>query len=133
MKLKLTRLEYTDKQTIGAMQVIEGNNVLFSCWTLELADLNNKARVSCIPSGNYKVKKRISVKHKEHFHILDVPNRTYILIHAGNYHSDILGCVIVGSNFKDINHDGYADVVNSKSTLKKLLAILPDEFELNVR
>jgi hypothetical protein len=132
MELKIHRLEYNDKQTIGAMQVIDGNDVLFSCWTLELPDLENRSRISCIPSGIYSVKKRTSPKHKEHFHITNVPNRSYILIHSGNYHSDILGCILVGSNFKDINKDGYADVINSKATLKKLLAILPDEFELTI-
>ncbi len=59
-----------------------------------------------------------------------VPDRSYILIHRGNYHTDIRGCILVGKYFKDINKDGVMDVVYSTDTVKKLLTILPDEFEL---
>ncbi len=120
------------KQSIGQLHVIEGDKAIFSCCTLELPNKDNKVRVSRIPRGNYKVVKRTSAKFKEHFHILDVTGRTYILIHSGNFHTQILGCVLVGSAFRDINVDGYTDVVSSKNTLNKLLEIMPDSFGLTI-
>ena len=42
------------------------------------------------------------------------------------------GCILVGSEFRDINHDGKLDVINSKRTLRKMLQILPEEFDLHI-
>ncbi|GAB3194653.1 hypothetical protein ABID22_000150 [Pontibacter aydingkolensis] len=133
MKLFIKRNKYQDKQTLGTMDVVDAQNkVVFTCYTLELADKNNQPQVSCIPKGKYKVKKRTSKKYGHHFHIQDVQARSYILIHHGNYHTDILGCVLVGKSFLDINGDGYKDVTESKNTMKKLLNLLPEEFELTI-
>ncbi|WP_066834944.1 DUF5675 family protein [Rufibacter ruber] len=133
MQVEIKRKVYSDKQTTGTLTVKDATGKeVYSCHTLELADRNNEPRVSCIPAGEYTVKKRTSAKYGQHFHILDVPNRSYILIHLGNYHTDILGCVLVGSGLTDINGDQYKDVTNSKATMKKLLALLPDEFCLQI-
>ncbi len=94
--------------------------------------MNNKRKVSCIPKGTYTVVKRKSPKYGSHFHITNVPNRDMILIHLGNYFTDILGCVLVGKALTDLNKDGYHDVTSSKDTMKSLLGLLPDEFELKV-
>lgn len=132
MRLEIKRTFGNDKQTIGQMHVIKNDKAVFTCATLELPWLNNQSRISCIPSGTYEVVKRTSQKFKEHFHITNVEGRSYILIHAGNYHTQILGCVLVGAYFKDINNDGYTDVVSSGNTVKKLLNILPDSFQLTI-
>jgi hypothetical protein len=132
MNLLIKRTFGNEKQTIGQGHIIEDNRSIFSFRTLELPWLNNQSRISCIPSGVYKVVKRHSAKFGNHFHITNVPDRSYILIHAGNYHTQILGCVLTGVYFDDINHDGVTDVVSSGKTMKKLLAILPDEFNLTI-
>lgn len=136
MKLLIKRIEDDEKQTLGIGKVVDKENkIIYQFTTLELADKDNQKRISCIPKGIYKVKKRVSKKYGTHFHILDVPNRSFILIHHGNYHTDILGCILCGDynkGFVDINKDGYKDVVSSKPTMKKLLDILPDSFELTI-
>lgn len=53
--------------------------------TLELPWRDNKQRLSCIPKGTYKVVRRNSSKYGNHFHVTSVQNRSYILIHFGNY------------------------------------------------
>ncbi len=106
------------------------DNILLAFKTLELPWKNNQKKISCIPTGKYNVVKRRSSKHGNHFHILDVPDRDMILIHAGNYFSDILGCVLPGRNHADINKDGYSDVTHSKQTMIELNKILPDRFKL---
>jgi hypothetical protein len=126
--IELIRTTETDKQTLGQFYIDKE----FVCFTLELSWHNNEHNISHIPEGIYNVKKRYSNKHKNHFHILDVKDRSYILIHAGNFYTDIRGCIIVGDGYKDINKDNYLDVINSKKTLKNLLKLLPDEFELKI-
>jgi len=132
MKALLKRFDYSDKQTLGSLTIFNGADILFSCYTLELPDLCNAKRKSCIPRGVYKVVSRRSAKYKKHYHILDVPNRSYILIHPGNYHTQILGCVLVGKKLADINGDGYKDVTSSRKTLKKILEVAPNGFELEI-
>jgi hypothetical protein len=132
LELIIKRTKYEDKQTLGVMQIVENDKSIFTCYTLELADKNNQQRISCIPKGIYKVVKRTSVKFKHHFHVLDVPNREWILIHAGNFHKDTSGCILVGNGHADLNADGYKDITGSTATLKKLLEILPAEFTLRI-
>lgn len=125
----LCRLSHEQEQTLGYL--FDGVNKL--CCTLELEWAENQKEVSCIPPGVYKVVKRYSDKYKHHWIILDVPNRDHILIHHGNYHRDILGCILVGNNFVDLDKDGYRDVTSSKNTMKKLITILPQLFELEIK
>lgn len=131
--LLIKRIDDDGVQTLGEMFVLDKDkHIEFSCKTLELTWARNKNRISCIPSGKYEVLHRWSPKHKEHFHITDVKGRTFILIHKGNYHSQILGCVLVGDDFKEVNGDGRLDVVNSGNTLDKLLKLMPQKFTLEI-
>ena len=133
MKVTIDRLNYSDKQVEGLLTIFDGEEKIFNCWTLELPDLGNKPRVSCIPKGEYKVTKRYSSKYKYHFHVLDVPDRSYILIHNGNYNWHTKGCILVCKTLKDINADGLKDVTSSKVTLNRLNKILTDEFTLTIK
>jgi hypothetical protein len=134
MKAILTRTHSQDKQTLGTLELFDDKNTkLFECFTLELPWLNNQKQKSCIPKGNYIVAPRNSPKYGSHFYVTNVANRDMILIHSGNYFTDILGCILVGSCLTDINKDGYKDVVNSKVTLKKLAKIALQGFKLTIQ
>jgi len=64
------------------------------CKTIELAWRKNALRRSCIPEGKYRLSKRYSSKHGWHFEIMNVPNRSCILIHtANNAGRELLGCI----------------------------------------
>ena len=127
MKLLLTRVLTSDKQTLGTLYLLDNYNTVIDSWfTLELPDLGNKRRVSRIPEGNYKARKHQSPRHGKSLWLQDVPNRSEILIHKGNYHTDILGCILIGTDIKDINNDGYKDVVNSRYAMKYLLNYIED-------
>lgn len=120
-------------QTLGVMYVLNGRNeIQFRCMTLELPWKDNLKRISCIPAGTYTVVKHKSPKFGKCFWIKNVPGRSEVLIHYGNYHKDVLGCILVGDDYKDVNKDWRLDVTNSKKTLEKLLKIMPSEFELKV-
>ena len=78
----------------------EGTNGVLSlngkeiCKTIELPWRNNKARVSCIPEGKYKIRKRFSAKFKWHLELINVKNRKYILFHpANNALKELNGCI----------------------------------------
>jgi hypothetical protein len=92
-KLEIIREEMSSECTIGKL-FIDGK---YECFTLELPWKENTRKISCIPTGTYKLVHRTSPKYKEHLHVTGVPNRDLILIHTGNSAKDILGCILVGT------------------------------------
>ena len=106
----------------------------FKCFTLELPDLNNQKDISCIPTGVYFAKKRFSPsKQQVVIEYINVPNRSYIQIHQGNFTRQLLGCQAVGDGIKWIDDDDILDVTNSGPTFEKLMAALPDRFEIEIK
>lgn len=62
--------------------------------TIELPWRENKKRISCVPEGTYVLRRRYSEKFKWHYALLDVPNRSCILIHpANNAQKELQGCI----------------------------------------
>lgn len=134
MKAIINRETFEDMQTTGTFSiVVDDKHVVFQCKTLELPWLNNERQVSCIPEGEYDVIPRKSSKYGDHFYVKEVEGRSYILIHAGNYHSQIKGCILIGDKLVDIDGDSYKDVTNSKATLKKLVKFAPNGFTLTIK
>ena len=133
MKTKLTRISGDENQILGIFTIYDDANFPFyEVRTLELPDKNNQRRISCIPEGEYWVIKRHSDKYSDHFHILDVEGRDYILIHSANFVRQLLGCVAVGYAHTDIDGDGLRDVTSSRNALKAIYRILPDRFRLTI-
>ena len=110
-------------------------------FTIELPWLDNKKNISCIPAGIYKCTPYSSKKYKDVWQILDVPNREAILIHSGNFASEIKligsyhkpdteGCILVG-----LRMDTRVPMVNeSKMAMSYLHEILGnDDFELEIK
>ena len=132
MKVVISR-EYGKMQTLGSLVVFDGKEILLKVLTLELPDLGNQKNISCIPEGKYKVHRIYSPKFGNCFHLQDVPGRSAILIHRGNYTKDTRGCILVGMNHIDIDSDGLKDVSDSTTAMNKLLTTITDnKFELNI-
>lgn len=137
MKVELIR-KYNEKQTLGFLYVTTNAGLtLFTCATLELPWKDNKRNISCVPEGYYLVKKRKAEESPsrdyDHFILMDVKDRDYILIHTGNFNWHIQGCILVGERHLDINKDGLLDVHASTATLTRMNALLPDEFPLTIK
>ena len=104
------------------------------CYTLELPSLNNTPNISCIPAGKYdaSIDKNITIGGKYVIRLQDVPDRTGILIHVGNYTNEIAGCILVGNS----QHTNSIKkmVTSSKHTMSKLLAEVEfdDEFYVEI-
>jgi len=66
----------------------------FICNTIELPWKENEKRVSCIPEGEYFLKKRYSQKFHWHLEVIAVKNRKLILFHpANNALKELNGCI----------------------------------------
>lgn len=128
----LIRLVQDSKQTLSEIHFYDGINRLLTVVALELADRNNATSISRIPAGKYKCILRYSTKYGWHFIVLDVEGREWILIHFGNFYRDTKGCILVGNSFYDIDNDGHKDVTSSRKTIKRLLNLPGDEFELTI-
>ena len=95
--------------------------------------IDNRRNISCIPVGSYHARKRYSKKYGNHIELLDVPDRSLILIHAMNFPpTQSQGCIGIGTELRDINNDGILDVYNSKYALKELMKIIGDDNDIIV-
>ncbi|PXY01417.1 hypothetical protein DF185_07995 [Marinifilum breve] len=94
--------------------------------TLELPWKENKKCVSCIPEGEYKIGLWNTQKFPNTFEIKNVPNRTNILIHKGNFNTNTLGCVLLGLDKKDLNQDGLLDITDSGEAMDHLNELIRD-------
>ena len=100
IRIGLRRLEHTDDGTFGVFIFPSG---AFS-YSLELPWKGNQQNVSCIPTGEYLCKPRLSNRFGKTYHVTDVPDRSYILIHAANLAGDVslgkrthlAGCIAPG-------------------------------------
>jgi len=117
---------------LGELRVFENDSEIYKCYTLELPWKNNSTNISCIPAGKYRVIKRFSDQYQHHFHVLNVPGRSMILIHTGNFYTQTKGCILVGTALSDINADGFQDVTNSKIAMTRLNQMMPDKFEISI-
>ena len=110
----------------------------FTCYSLEPNDHDNKVDISCIPIGVYKCELRDSPKFGLCYHILDVPGRTNVLCHRGNFgadeghgKTDTNGCVMLGNAIGSIA--GQLALLSSKDAVARFESELEGEpFELTI-
>ncbi|OAE37632.1 DUF5675 family protein [Agrobacterium tumefaciens] len=94
--LKLTRHITANGAVVGRLAGLSK-----PIYTLEDEWRNNARGSSAIPVGTYRCvphgwEPNSPVKFKRVWHLLGVPGRDAILIHAGNTHKDTLGCILPG-------------------------------------
>jgi len=111
----------------------------FHCYSLELPWKDNQRNISCIPAGTYTVTIRLSHKYGRVYWVLDVPGRSYILIHSGNWAGDVSkglkthtnGCILLGK-FNGTLQKQRA-VLCSRPTITKFMNLLQGQpFQLNI-
>ena len=140
---------YGAKQTTGCLVIFDEDTAVLSVKTLELPYLENHKNISCIPEGEYSCQRITHRKYGICWIVLDVPGRSGIIFHAGNFASeriiferaiergirkiDTLGCILPGLRHYDLNDDGNLDVADSTMAMNAMRAILPDKFKLIIR
>lgn len=112
----------------GSYGVLVFNNKII-CHTYERPWLNNLPNLSCIPVGEYAYNIVSSFRHGRCFSINGVPNRSAILIHAGNGDADTQGCILPGLSV-DIEN---CKVLRSRLAMDRLRAILPNIGTIKIR
>lgn len=131
-KIVIKRTKQDLIQTTGILELFIDGKVVFTCFTLELPWMNNERRISRIPESKYKAIPHQSPKFGNSIWIQDVPNRSEILIHYGNFFRNTLGCILVGRDLFDIDGDGHLDVTASKKTINQLYNYIKDEKKIEV-
>ncbi len=94
-------------------------------YTLENPWLDNTPWKSCIPSGDYECAPYDSPKYPRVFQVRNVPDRTYILFHSGNYERNTKGCILLGMGAGDMN--GEPAVLNSRKAVRYFKDLIGDE------
>jgi hypothetical protein len=123
MELTLLRISETELGTHGVI-FFGAHPALVS---LELPWRENKKGISCIPEGTYAALPHISARFGWTIHILDVPGRSEILVHAGNTIADSRGCILPGMQYSD------AGVASSRVAMKSLQAFVSAPIKISVR
>jgi hypothetical protein len=131
--LTINRFHENEVQTLGELLLKENDAFLFKCATLELPWRDNERNISRIPSGKYEGILHHSPKFGKCVWIKNVPDRSEILIHKGNFYTNTLGCPLVGRYHKDINNDRHKDVVDSANTMKDLLNYLKEDEVIRIK
>jgi len=130
----LCRLRRSDQGTEGVLLFNQTH-----CYTLELPWRNNQRQISCIPPGNYDVEIRLSNKYGRIYWVRHVPNRSYILIHSGNFAGDVkkgfkthvMGCILLGKVMGYLG--GQRAVLNSRITVRAFMESMDYEpFKLRI-
>lgn len=97
-------------------------------YIMERAWKNNKSNISCIPSGEYIckfLKRSASGKYRNVWHVQNVPNRSGILIHNGNFVTHTKGCPLIGKKLGVLGRR--KAVLGSRSGLRKFNRVMGKE------
>lgn len=130
---------YGPKATLGELSIHpsnDGSRSLFRCKTIERPWLDNKVSESCIPEDIYPLQLRRSPvveatsggEFTHGWEVTDVPDRTYIMLHPGNWARDVEGCIAVGKEFHPVENM----VTHSRVTFRQLMEVLEDADECHL-
>jgi hypothetical protein len=134
-RVEIFRLRRSDQGTEGLLVSSD-----FNCRTLELPWKGNRRQVSCIPTGIYNVEIRLSNKYGRIYWVRNVPERSYILIHSGNFAGDttkgykthVMGCILLGAKSGYLG--GQVAVLNSRVTVRAFMEHMDYEpFKLRIQ
>lgn len=104
---------YLDKAVHGRLYV---GDELLAC-TIELPWKQNAKRISCIPEGIYTLRRRYSEKFKWHLVLLEVPERSGILIHPANDAlKELQGCIAPVTAITEVGKGS-----NSRNAMQKVM------------
>lgn len=118
----LQRQSHSDQGTEGILTI-----GIFSCFTIELPWRKNQRSISCIPEGKYQCVSYYSRTFGRVYLVQDVPDRSSILLHYGNwagdrtmgYKTNSEGCILVGTGRGEIH--GQRAVANSRTALRRMM------------
>ena len=103
MHIELQRYEHLNDRVLGVVSI---NRIPL---------YNSLEPLNCIPAGEYEVRLTWSPRYKRWLpEVMNVPGRTGIRIHAGNYPQDTKGCILIGERLSDY-------IIKSREAMNDLL------------
>ena len=135
MKLYLERAYLPDESaTLGRLTLPIPERTRY--YTLELPWVGNAQGQSCIPEGVYPLRLRESPvvqrtsrqRYKLGWEVTEVPKRSYIMFHVGNWAHNTDGCILLGERFAWHPQHG-AMVAESMSAFSNFMDTLDREEE----
>jgi uncharacterized protein DUF5675 len=135
-KAKLLRFLSGDQGTFSSLLLDKKH----FCYFAELPWRENQRGISCIPAGTYRCSLVDSPRFGRVYELKDVPARSHILIHAGNYAGDKAlgfksnseGCLLPGSATGELA--GQQAVTASRYSLKQLMdELFGEDFMLTIK
>jgi len=138
-KLTLTRTEQNEYRTIGELRNEFGSLI---CYTVELGWRNNKRNVSCIPNGEYIIRRHTSPRFGTCIKVFDkdgkseVQGRAQILFHLGNFvnyqfngvvRTDTDGCILPCPKIWNKTETSVRGAASSANEMTNLLQIVKNE------
>ncbi|MCE7073698.1 DUF5675 family protein [Dyadobacter sp. CY327] len=109
------------QNTIGVLKIDHKDHP--TIWTCEDLWRDNEKNVSSIPAGTYRCDPHGWEDHNKYtfkrvWQVVGVKGRNAILLHAGNDHTDTMGCILVGFG---IWNAGITDSVKAIEYLRKTI------------
>ena len=127
-KVFIRRYYQDEDVTLGVLNV--GHHKHLPIYTLEKPWKDNQRNISCIPHGVYKIRDYTSLKYKSVFEICNVPNRSKILFHVGNYENETQGCILPGLGTQ--YYGNQLMVTRSGDAMRALKELIKEDMELDI-
>ncbi|MGN6601212.1 MAG: DUF5675 family protein [Ginsengibacter sp.] len=126
MELNLKRIISTAKGTNGFIELdLPWENEIHICKCIELPWHNNEHEISCIPTGRYQLNYRHNLHFGDHLILLNVPDRSLILIHPANDAlKELRGCIAPVTSFNGVGNGN-----SSRAALAGLMKVVMPAFE----
>lgn len=121
--VRLVRVEENFKYGTFGIWIVDSEVMAV---TLEPADLENASNVSSIPAQQYMCERYSSEKYPNTFQVMNVPERSKVLIHAGNVKEHTKGCILLAEKWGKICHKGVEKraALNSGNTFDSFLKLM---------
>jgi len=116
----LTRIYEAQGGTWGEIHGPDG----FHAATMELAWRDNQPNISCIPVGEYIIRKDNTGKHR-YAVVMGVKGRTSIELHPATWPSELEGCIALGESIQEMNDSTV--LAESVSAMNRFITALGDE------
>jgi len=125
IEVDVIRITRGDQGTFGVL-LLQGEAF---CVTLEPDWKGNKRNISCIPTGSYLCQRTQSWRFGKAFLVREVPGRSNILLHKGNWIRNTRGCILLGRHF------GKHRIAKSRKAYNAFMKELKGKqsFKLNIR
>jgi hypothetical protein len=131
MKFILKRVFENESGTWGVIANASKRGYIPFALTLERRWLQNAENVSCVPYGTYEAELYYSNKFNMWtYRLIDVPGRSGILLHKGNFDLDSQGCILLGEMFEPI--DGKPALQRSGKAFDEFMGLTAEAQRINI-